>query len=61
MLQWLRAHGCPWDIKTCSFAVACYHVDVLEWARENGAPWTAEIRDEAAAELGYEDDLGNLV
>ena len=60
VLQWLRANGCPWDKSTCSFAVACYHVDVLEWARD-GAPWTAEIRDRAAAELEYEDDLGNLV
>ena len=33
---------------------------MLRWARENGAPWTAETRDEAAAELGYTDDLGNL-
>ena len=33
---------------------------MLRWARENGCPWTAEDRDKAA-ELGYTDDLGNLV
>ena len=34
---------------------------MLRWARENGCPWIAETRDRAAAELGYTDDLGNLV
>ena len=42
-------------------AVVNGHVEVLRWARENGCPWTAETRDEAGAELGYTDDLGNLV
>ena len=37
------------------------HVETLRWARENGAPWTASTRDNAAAELGYTDDFGNLV
>ena len=36
-------------------------MEVLRWARENGCPWDAETRDLAAAELGYTDDLGNLV
>jgi len=31
------------------------------WACENGCPWPAYTRDRAAAELGYTDDLGNLV
>ena len=34
---------------------------MVRWARENGAPWRAATRDRAAAELGYTDDLGNLV
>ena len=34
---------------------------MLRWARENGCPWIAQTRDRAAAELGYTDDLGNLV
>ena len=33
---------------------------MLRWARENGCPWIAETRAQAA-ELGYTDDLGNLV
>ena len=39
------------------------HVEVLGWAREreNGCPWIAGTRDEAAATLGYTDDLGNPV
>ena len=36
------------------------HVEVLRWARENGCPWRLHIRDRAAAELGYTDNLGNL-
>ena len=34
---------------------------MLRWARENGCPWDADTREKAAAELGYTDDLGNLV
>ena len=60
ILEWLRANGCPWDATTCHFAVDCGHVEVLRWARENGCPWWASTRDEAAAKLGYTDDLGNL-
>ena len=37
------------------------HLETLRWARENGAPWNAATRDRGAAELGYTDDLGNLV
>ena len=60
LVQWLRGAGCPWD-NTCLWAVNHGHVEVLRWARENGCPRTAKIRDKAAAELGYTDDLGNLV
>ena len=60
LVQWLRGEGCPWDWWTCSQAVNQGHVEVLRWARENGCPWEAPVRDRAAAELGYTDDLGNL-
>ena len=60
VLQWLRANGCPWDYGTCYWAVEEGHVEVLRWARENGAPWNIASRDQAATELGYTDDLGNL-
>ena len=36
------------------------HLETLRWARENGCPWDAATRDQAEAELGYTDDLGNL-
>ena len=61
VLQWLRSEGCPWDDGTCELAVEQGRVEVLRWARENGCPWNAGTRDKAAAELGYTDDLGNLV
>ena len=60
LVQWLRGEGCPWDYWTCYHAVDKGHAEMLRWARENGCPWDAEIRD-LAAELGYTDDLGNLV
>ena len=61
VLQFLRANGCPWDTWTCYMAVEYGHLETLRWARENGAPWLVQTRDRAAAELGYTDDLGNLV
>ena len=61
VLEFARAQGCPWDSQTCFFAVLKGHVEVLRWVRENGCLWSADTRDEAAAELGYTDDLGNLV
>ena len=61
LVQWLRGNGCPWNAGICHFAVDKGDVEVLRWARENGCPWCVEDRDRAAAELGYTDDLGNLV
>ena len=61
LVRWLRGEGCPWDYWTCAQAVKEGHVEVLRWARENGCRWDAYVRDEAAAELGYTDDFGNLV
>ena len=60
LVRWLRGEGCPWDWMTCHYAVEQGHVEVLRWARENGCPWDEEIRDKAAAELGYTDDFGDL-
>ena len=60
LVQWLRVNGCPWDAYTCYFAVQEGHVEVLRWLRENGCPWDAETREDAAAELGYTDDFGNV-
>ena len=61
LVQWLRGEGCPWDWNTCFRAVHFGHVEVLRWARANGCSWDTWVRDRAAAELGYTDDLGNLV
>ena len=61
LVKGLRGEGCPWYFSSCAAAVNQGHVEVLRWARENGCPWEAGTRDWAAAELGYADDLGNLV
>ena len=61
LVRWLRGEGCSWDKWACEYAIRKGHVEVLRWARENGCPWPAYTRDRAAAELGYTDDLGNLV
>ena len=61
LVKWLRGEGCPWDCRTCYYAIDKGHVEVLRWVRENGCPWTASTRDRAAAKLGYTDDFGNQV
>ncbi|AJF97472.1 ankyrin repeat protein [Pandoravirus inopinatum] len=40
-LQWLRAHGCPWDASTCALAAHGGHLDALQWAHDNGCPWNS--------------------
>ena len=60
-LRWALENGCPGDNSVCHWAVLRGHVEMLRWAREFGCPWDPEIRDKAAAELGYTDDFGNLV
>ena len=57
----MQANGCPWDAETCKVAALNGQLETLRWARENGCPWDPVTRDRAAAELGYTDDLGNLV
>ena len=39
VLQWSRAHGCPWDARMCAHAAWQGRFDLLRWARENEAPW----------------------
>merc|ERR1711904_143097 len=39
VLQWARAHGCPWDEDTCIYAAANGHLAVLQWARAHGCSW----------------------
>ena len=61
LVRWLRGEGCEWNSRACEYAAHGRHVEVLRWVRENGCPWDAGTRAQAAAELGYTDDLGNLV
>ena len=44
MLQWLRAHGCPWNEMTCSSAAQGGHLEMLQWLRANGCPWDRSTR-----------------
>ena len=39
MLKWLRAKGCPWDVKACRSAAKSGHLEVLKWLRAEGCPW----------------------
>ena len=61
LVQWLRSEGCPWDWRTCNWAVIKGNEEVLRWVRENGCPWREWDRDRAAAKFGYTDDFGNLL
>jgi len=40
----VRAHGCPWDEKTCANAAEGGHLKVLQWWRANGCPWDRNTR-----------------
>jgi hypothetical protein len=39
MLQFVRAHGCPWNKDTCQEAARNGHLELLKWAHEIGCPW----------------------
>jgi len=39
VLEWLREHGCPWDVHTCSIAAYKGRLAALRWLREHGCPW----------------------
>ena len=56
VLQWARAHGCPWDKWTCTYAAMYGHLEVLQWARARGCPWD-ERTCAAAAGNGHPEVL----
>jgi len=39
VLQWARAHDCPWDEDTCAYAAENGQLQVIMWAREHGCEW----------------------
>ena len=43
ILMWLRAHGCPWDNRTCAEAAEEGHLEVLQWALRNGCPCNTAV------------------
>ena len=49
------------DLRKTPVVPVDLHVETLRWARANGCPWRVGDRDRAAAELGYTDDLVNLM
>jgi hypothetical protein len=49
VLQWARAHRCPWTEGTCHAAARGGHMEVLRWAREHHCPWNKWTCAEAAA------------
>ena len=38
-LQWACDNGYVWDARTCKFAAAGGHLEVLKWARVDGCAW----------------------
>ena len=36
VLKWLRANGCPWDVRTIEKAKFYQHFEVMQWAIEKG-------------------------
>jgi hypothetical protein len=48
VLQWLRAHDCPWHEHICAYAAEGGHLEVLQWAREHECPWNEETCQHAA-------------
>mmetsp|Transcript_10424 Transcript_10424/g.35410 ORF Transcript_10424/g.35410 Transcript_10424/m.35410 type:complete len:99 (-) Transcript_10424:975-1271(-) len=44
----VRAHGCPWDARTCASAASRGHLQVLQWARANRCPWNEDMCHAAA-------------
>ncbi len=52
LLQWARAHDCPWDEWICALAAKGGHLTVLKWARQQKCPWS-EITCAQAAGGGH--------
>ena len=50
ILQWFRANGCEWDLRTMSFAARGGHLEVVKWLRENDCTWTLGTIAAAAEE-----------
>jgi hypothetical protein len=44
VLQWARAHGCPWVANVCVYAARAGHLAVLQWVRDNDT--TGNVWDE---------------
>ena len=54
VLQWARAHGCPWDHHTCTAAARNGHLEVLQWARAQGCDWDEQTCLEAEEGAHFE-------
>jgi hypothetical protein len=58
VLDWLLAHGCPWDGAVVVMAGSVGNIHVLEWAYDkNGADWIPLHTVDAAAHNGQVDVL----
>jgi hypothetical protein len=42
VLQWARAHDCPWSEATCWWAAEHDRLEILKWALANGAPFDGD-------------------
>jgi hypothetical protein len=56
VLQWARAHHCPWDERTIGMAAQGGHLEVLQWAQEHGCPAPADLHLLADDDEDSDDD-----
>jgi hypothetical protein len=57
LLQWLRAHSCPWrEEHVTSEASAGGNVGVLEWLLTVTAPWSSDSKQKMLFHAGCDDD-----
>jgi len=48
VLKWLHSTGCPWGVRTCSYAAAGGHLEMLKWLHRTGCPWDYGTSEAAA-------------
>lgn len=53
-LKYLRAKGCPWDIRVASSAAFYGHIEILKWYLSNGGTWDTQVCSLAAANCQLE-------
>jgi len=53
MIEYLRAHGCPWNESSCAEAAVSGQLEALQWLRARGCPWGVLTCESAIRERHY--------